>query len=104
MYSAPDFERKLCTASELGARIAALPRPIVFTNGCFDLLHVGHLQLLREAKKFGDVLVVGLNSDSSVRGLKGDGRPIVPEPARAEATRASAAARAACAAASRASG
>ncbi|HWP84521.1 MAG TPA: D-glycero-beta-D-manno-heptose 1-phosphate adenylyltransferase [Terriglobia bacterium] len=58
---------------------------IVFTNGCFDLLHVGHMYLLREAKKFGDVLVVGLNSDSSVRQLKGDGRPIVPEQDRAEA-------------------
>ena len=58
---------------------------IVFTNGCFDLLHVGHMHLLREAKKFGDVLVVGLNSDASVRQLKGDGRPIVSEQDRAEA-------------------
>jgi D-beta-D-heptose 7-phosphate kinase/D-beta-D-heptose 1-phosphate adenosyltransferase len=58
---------------------------IVFTNGCFDLLHVGHMYLLREAKKFGDVLVVGLNSDSSVQQLKGDGRPIVAEQDRAEA-------------------
>jgi len=58
---------------------------IVFTNGCFDLLHVGHMYLLREAKKFGDILVVGLNSDTSVRQLKGDGRPIVSEQDRAEA-------------------
>jgi rfaE bifunctional protein nucleotidyltransferase chain/domain len=49
----------------------------VFTNGCFDLLHVGHMYFLREAKAFGDVLVVGLNSDGSVKRLKGDGRPIV---------------------------
>lgn len=60
-------------------------RKIVFTNGCFDLLHVGHMYLLREAKKLGDVLVVGLNSDTSVRQLKGDGRPIVAEQDRAEA-------------------
>jgi D-beta-D-heptose 7-phosphate kinase/D-beta-D-heptose 1-phosphate adenosyltransferase len=60
-------------------------KKVVFTNGCFDLLHVGHMHLLREAKKLGDVLVVGLNNDASVRNLKGDGRPIVPEHDRAEA-------------------
>ncbi|MCX7879939.1 MAG: D-glycero-beta-D-manno-heptose 1-phosphate adenylyltransferase [Ignavibacteria bacterium] len=49
---------------------------IVFTNGCFDLLHLGHLYYLQEAKKLGDVLVVGLNSDSSVKRLKGENRPI----------------------------
>ena len=53
-------------------------RKIVFTNGCFDLLHVGHMHLLSEAKKFGDVLIVGMNSDASVKALKGDGRPFVP--------------------------
>jgi D-beta-D-heptose 7-phosphate kinase/D-beta-D-heptose 1-phosphate adenosyltransferase len=52
-------------------------KKIVFTNGCFDLLHVGHVYLLREAKKFGDVLMVGMNSDASVKRLKGDGRPII---------------------------
>lgn len=57
---------------------------IVFTNGCFDLLHVGHVRILQEARKLGDVLVVGLNSDFSVRALKGEGRPIVPENERAE--------------------
>lgn len=57
---------------------------IVFTNGCFDLLHVGHVRILQEARRLGDVLVVGLNSDSSVRALKGEGRPIVPENERAE--------------------
>jgi D-beta-D-heptose 7-phosphate kinase/D-beta-D-heptose 1-phosphate adenosyltransferase len=56
---------------------------IVFTNGCFDILHRGHIELLREAKAFGDILVVGLNSDASVRRLKGRGRPLVGEKDRA---------------------
>ena len=51
----------------------------VFTNGCFDLLHAGHVELLERARSFGDRLVVGLNSDASVRRLKGPGRPIIPE-------------------------
>ncbi len=59
-------------------------KKIVFTNGCFDLLHAGHVRYLREAKAAGDVLVIGLNSDRSVRGLKGPGRPLVPEGERAE--------------------
>lgn len=49
---------------------------IVFTNGCFDILHRGHIELLEEAKKLGDVLIIGLNSDSSIKRLKGRGRPI----------------------------
>ena len=57
---------------------------VVLTNGCFDLLHAGHLALLEMARGHGDVLVVALNSDASVRGLKGDGRPVVPEDERAE--------------------
>lgn len=57
---------------------------IVFTNGCFDILHLGHVRYLREAKKLGDVLVVGLNSDDSVNALKGPGRPYVSEMERAE--------------------
>ncbi|HET56970.1 MAG TPA: D-glycero-beta-D-manno-heptose 1-phosphate adenylyltransferase [Deltaproteobacteria bacterium] len=56
---------------------------IVFTNGCFDLLHVGHIACLREAKRHGDILVVGLNSDTSVASIKGPSRPIVPEAERA---------------------
>ena len=56
---------------------------VVFTNGCFDLLHAGHVRALRFAKSLGDVLFVGLNSDSSVRRLKGLGRPILPEDERA---------------------
>ena len=57
---------------------------IVFTNGCFDLLHIGHVRYLEEAKSLGDILVVGVNSDNSVRGLKGPNRPILPEDERAE--------------------
>jgi len=52
---------------------------VVFTNGCFDILHVGHIDLLEKAKSYGDCLVVGLNSDSSVKKIKGKGRPILPE-------------------------
>jgi D-glycero-beta-D-manno-heptose 1-phosphate adenylyltransferase len=59
-------------------------RTLVFTNGCFDLLHVGHVRFLAEAKALGDVLVVAVNSDASVRAIKGTGRPIVPERERAE--------------------
>jgi D-beta-D-heptose 7-phosphate kinase/D-beta-D-heptose 1-phosphate adenosyltransferase len=57
---------------------------VVFTNGVFDILHVGHVDLLRKAKAFGDVLVVGLNSDASVRRLKGSSRPINSQRDRAE--------------------
>jgi D-beta-D-heptose 7-phosphate kinase/D-beta-D-heptose 1-phosphate adenosyltransferase len=53
-------------------------RTVVFTNGCFDLIHGGHVELFRKAKRLGDVLVVGLNTDASVRRLKGPGRPIFP--------------------------
>jgi D-beta-D-heptose 7-phosphate kinase/D-beta-D-heptose 1-phosphate adenosyltransferase len=63
---------------------AECPQTIVFTNGCFDLLHVGHLRLLERAAEMGDLLVVGLNSDASVRRLKGPGRPILPFEERAE--------------------
>src|SRR6202049_1594809 len=59
-------------------------KTIVFTNGCFDILHVGHVRYLAAAKRLGDILVVGLNSDASVRELKGVGRPVVSEQERAE--------------------
>jgi rfaE bifunctional protein nucleotidyltransferase chain/domain len=62
----------------------AAGKAVVFTNGCFDLLHPGHVSLLERARAEGDVLVVGLNSDASVARLKGAGRPIVPEAERAE--------------------
>ncbi|HKV23875.1 MAG TPA: D-glycero-beta-D-manno-heptose 1-phosphate adenylyltransferase [Candidatus Acidoferrum sp.] len=59
-------------------------RRVVFTNGCFDLLHPGHISLLEQARALGDILVVGINSDSSVQFLKGPGRPVIPEHERAE--------------------
>ena len=59
-------------------------RRVVFTNGCFDLLHPGHIQSLEQARGLGDALVVGINGDASVRELKGPGRPILPELERAE--------------------
>lgn len=59
-------------------------RRIVFTNGCFDLLHPGHIRLLEQARSLGDALVVGVNSDASVRRVKGDSRPLIPEMERAE--------------------
>jgi len=79
---------KLLAREEIGSFAESLRREnkkIVFTNGCFDLLHAGHMYLLREAKKFGHVLVVALNSDASVARLKGSGRPIVPQDDRADA-------------------
>jgi glycerol-3-phosphate cytidylyltransferase len=59
-------------------------KAIVTTNGCFDLLHVGHVRILKEARELGDVLIVGLNSDNSVKKLKGPSRPITPQAERAE--------------------
>jgi D-beta-D-heptose 7-phosphate kinase/D-beta-D-heptose 1-phosphate adenosyltransferase len=59
-------------------------RKIAFTNGCFDILHVGHVRYLREARKIADILILGLNSDSSVRSIKGEKRPLVGEQERAE--------------------
>ncbi len=56
---------------------------MVFTNGCFDLLHVGHVKYLQKARELGDLLVVGLNTDASVRRLKGEGRPLIQESERA---------------------
>jgi len=57
---------------------------VVFTNGCFDLLHIGHVRYLQEARELGDALIVGVNSDASVRRLKGPGRPLTPAKERAE--------------------
>jgi len=61
---------------EIINRIKVERKKIVFTNGCFDLLHVGHIRYLAQAKKLGDFLIIGLNSDSSVKELKGEDRPI----------------------------
>ena len=65
-------------------RERAAGRTIAFANGCFDVLHVGHIRYLQDAAKVADVLVVGVNGDSSVRELKGEGRPVMPEDERAE--------------------
>jgi D-glycero-beta-D-manno-heptose 1-phosphate adenylyltransferase len=73
----PAFEVKICDPKELPARVARLPRPLVFTNGVFDILHRGHVTYLAEAAALGRSLVVALNSDASVRRLgKGGDRPI----------------------------
>lgn len=65
-------------------RVKKEGKRVVFTNGCFDLIHVGHTRYLEEAKKLGDILIVAVNSDQSVRTIKGNKRPIIPEEERAE--------------------
>jgi D-beta-D-heptose 7-phosphate kinase/D-beta-D-heptose 1-phosphate adenosyltransferase len=78
---------KLKTVSELAQLAAASRREsrrVVFTNGCFDLLHIGHTRYLQEARALGDLLIVAINSDASVSALKGPERPLVPEQERAE--------------------
>lgn len=75
----PDFERKICPPEQLAPRIAALPRPLVLTNGCFDILHRGHVTYLAQARATGAALVLALNTDASVRRLgKGGDRPVNP--------------------------
>ena len=79
--------KKILSRDELRSRVAearAQGRRIVLANGCFDLLHVGHVRYLAAARAEGDVLVVGVNSDASVRRLKGEGRPVLGERGRAE--------------------
>jgi D-glycero-beta-D-manno-heptose 1-phosphate adenylyltransferase len=74
----------LAAAVRLAERLRAQRKTIVFTNGVFDLLHPGHVRYLRHARSLGDALIVGVNSDRSVRGNRGSGRPITPEAERAE--------------------
>lgn len=79
-------EQKILSREKLAARLDEHRRQgqrIVFANGCFDILHAGHVRYLAGARAEGDVLVVGVNADSSVRPLKGPGRPVLPEDARA---------------------
>ena len=81
-----DSDQRVLPLSKLTAVLRRLKRQgkrIAFTNGCFDLLHVGHLNYLEQIKKRADVLVVAVNTDASVRRLKGPGRPVVPARARA---------------------
>ena len=73
-----NFIEKTC------AEIRSTGKKIVFTNGCFDIIHVGHVRYLNAAKKLGDVLIVGLNTDASVKMLKGESRPVNNEKDRAE--------------------
>ncbi|MEK6627490.1 MAG: D-glycero-beta-D-manno-heptose 1-phosphate adenylyltransferase [Bdellovibrionota bacterium] len=82
----PEFPRVLNseTLSKAVSHYHSENKKIVFTNGCFDLLHIGHITYLEEAKKLGDVLIVGVNTDDSVKKLKGPSRPIQNEKDRAE--------------------
>lgn len=76
-YLDPAHERKICPPEQLATAVAALPRPLVFTNGCFDILHRGHVTYLAQAAALGASLVVALNSDASVQRLgKGADRPV----------------------------
>ena len=77
IFSRPGLEKRLQTDRARG-------REVVFTNGCFDLMHVGHIQYLQQAKELGDILVIGLNDDASVRRVKGEGRPLIEERQRAQ--------------------
>ena len=83
----PDLSSRVVsleTLAGLREQWRAEGKRLVLTNGTFDLLHVGHVRYLQAARELGDVLVVGINSDDSVRGYKGPGRPVVPQDERAE--------------------
>jgi rfaE bifunctional protein nucleotidyltransferase chain/domain len=76
-HATPDFESKIATPASLTEHLVQLPLPVVFTNGCFDILHRGHVTYLAQARALGGSLVVGVNTDASVRRLgKGDDRPV----------------------------
>ena len=75
----PAFEAKIVDPADLAGRLAGMPRPLVFTNGCFDILHRGHVTYLAQARALGAALIVAANSDASVRRLgKGEDRPVNP--------------------------
>jgi len=76
--------RELSLLREIVEELKGEGKRIVFTNGCFDILHAGHADYLERARAFGDFLIVGMNSDDSVRRIKGESRPIVPEEMRAK--------------------
>ena len=84
MYIAPHTVLPISSAAELGEHFRKIQKKIVFTNGCFDLLHIGHIRYLKEAQKLGDVLIVGINTDASVKRLKGPTRPVQNQDDRAE--------------------
>jgi len=78
-YARPEFESRIVAPADLRQRITELPRPLVFTNGCFDILHRGHVTYLEQARALGASMIVALNTDASVKSLgKGDDRPINP--------------------------
>ncbi len=70
------FTKKIKTLDEVVEKLSNMDKKVVFTNGCFDIIHAGHVKYLQEAKSYGDILVLGLNSDASVKRLKGESRPI----------------------------
>lgn len=79
--------KNICKLPDLKIKLEALReegKKVVFTNGCFDILHAGHVRYLMEARSLGDILVLGLNSDASVRRIKGPKRPVMPQDERAE--------------------
>ncbi len=77
MHASPEFEQRICAPADVVMRVAQLPRPLVFTNGVFDILHRGHVTYLAQARALGASLVVALNSDASAKRLgKGDDRPV----------------------------
>lgn len=77
MYCVPNFESKIIVPEQLVERLSVMARPLVFTNGCFDILHRGHVSYLAQARALGETLIVALNTDASVRRQgKGDDRPI----------------------------
>ena len=83
----PDPRQKIKKLEELkilAANLRAKGKKVIFANGCFDLLHVGHIRYLQEARALGDVLILGVNGDAGVGALKGKGRPLQPEAERAE--------------------
>ena len=76
-FAPPTFESRIVAPENLASHLAQLPQPLVFTNGCFDILHRGHVTLLAQARALGQAIVVALNSDASVKRLgKGDDRPV----------------------------
>jgi D-beta-D-heptose 7-phosphate kinase/D-beta-D-heptose 1-phosphate adenosyltransferase len=83
-WSVPGKLKSLEELKSIVLQAQASGQKVVFTNGCFDILHRGHLHLLREAKALGDLLIVALNGDSSVRHIKGPSRPVIAESERAE--------------------
>ena len=87
-HRAPSYAEKVLPSVDEAAavmdRLKRAGKRVVFTNGCFDLMHVGHIRSLEDAKALGDYLFVGINSDAAVRKLKGEGQPLTPEDERAE--------------------